>query len=208
MFVLLPASSCIYSFISPISSIVISSVPQTINKSTFLHPLILLSFSNGESNAFTMASWALLFPLDEDDPIIALPLSFKTVLASFKSIFWVKWWVITSAIPRAALARTSSAFENPALKPRFPYTSRSLLLLITIKESTLFLRFSRPFWAWSNLNFPSNWKGIVTIPTVRISISFAISAIIGAAPVPVPPPIPAVIKTIFVLVAIKVLISL
>ena len=38
----------------------------------------------------------------------------------------------------------------------------------------------------------------MTIPTVRMSNSIAILAIIGAAPVPVPPPIPAVIKTILV----------
>ena len=48
---------------------------------------------------------------------------------------------------------------------------------------------------------------MVTIPTVRISISFAIFAIIGAAPVPVPPPIPAVIKTILVWVDRRFLIS-
>lgn len=38
---------------------------------------------------------------------------------------------------------------------------------------------------------------MVTIPTVRISISLAVLAMIGAAPVPVPPPIPAVINTIY-----------
>ena len=48
---------------------------------------------------------------------------------------------------------------------------------------------------------------MVTIPTVKISRSFAILAIIGAAPVPVPPPIPAVIKIIFVLVVSILLIS-
>ena len=39
---------------------------------------------------------------------------------------------------------------------------------------------------------------MVTIPTVRISISFAMRAMTGAAPVPVPPPIPAVMNTILV----------
>ena len=39
---------------------------------------------------------------------------------------------------------------------------------------------------------------MVTIPTVRTSISFANLAITGAAPVPVPPPIPAVMKIILV----------
>ena len=39
---------------------------------------------------------------------------------------------------------------------------------------------------------------MVTIPTVRISNSFAIFAMTGPAPVPVPPPIPAVMNTILV----------
>ena len=42
---------------------------------------------------------------------------------------------------------------------------------------------------------PSQSKGLVTTPTVRIPISLAILAITGAAPVPVPPPIPAVINS-------------
>ena len=107
---------------------------------------------------------------------------------------------MTSAIPRAAVESTSSALEKPALNPRLPYTSRSLLLLMITNESTTFLNFSIPLCACVFLIFPSNWNGIVTIPTVRISSSLAILAIIGAAPVPVPPPIPAVMNTIFVLV--------
>ena len=75
--------------ISPISSIVISSFPDTINNNTFLAPVILLSFKRGESKAFIIASWALLFPDDTADPIIAVPLLLSTVLASRKSIFWV-----------------------------------------------------------------------------------------------------------------------
>jgi hypothetical protein len=48
-----------------------------------------------------------------------------------------------------AVAKTSSAFENPALKPRFPYTSLNLLLLMTIKESTCLRSFSIPILACS-----------------------------------------------------------
>ena len=43
---------------------------------------------------------------------------------------------------------------------------------------------------------PSKPKGVVTTPTVRMPISFAIFATTGAAPVPVPPPIPAVMNAI------------
>ena len=52
-----------------------------------------------------------------------------------------------------------------------------------------------PFSAFSILFGFSNWKGFVTIPTVKMPSSFAICAITGAAPVPVPPPIPAVMNT-------------
>ncbi len=41
---------------------------------------------------------------------------------------------------------------------------------------------------------PSNWKGLVTTPTVRTPSSRATRAMTGAAPVPVPPPMPAVMK--------------
>ncbi|GJE72433.1 hypothetical protein CHKEEEPN_3989 [Methylorubrum podarium] len=41
---------------------------------------------------------------------------------------------------------------------------------------------------------PSNWKGFVTTPTVRMPMSRAARAMTGAAPVPVPPPMPAVIN--------------
>ena len=67
-----------------------------------------------------------------------------------------------------------------------------------IKESTDLFSFSKPLTACNSLFFPSKLNGIVTIPTVKISNSLAISAIIGAAPVPVPPPIPAVINNILV----------
>ena len=42
---------------------------------------------------------------------------------------------------------------------------------------------------------PSNSKGLVTTPTVRMPISLATRAITGAAPVPVPPPMPAVMNS-------------
>ena len=43
----------------------------------------------------------------------------------------------------------------------------------------------------SALCLPSKVKGVVTMPTVRMPISFAMDATMGAAPLPVPPPIPA-----------------
>ena len=69
---------------------------------------------------------------------------------------------------------------------------------MTSNASTCLLISSTPSNAWSIFLSPSQRKGIVTIPTVSMSISLAIRAMVGAAPVPVPPPIPAVMKTIFV----------
>ena len=63
--------------------------PERISSKTFLAPLILLSLSKGESSAFETAFIALFSPDDPAEPIIAFPLFDKTVLASFKSIFWV-----------------------------------------------------------------------------------------------------------------------
>ena len=69
---------------------------------------------------------------------------------------------------------------------------------ITINESTCCSKSCRPSSARADLSSPSHSKGFVTTPTVNISISFAILAITGLAPVPVPPPKPAVINNIFV----------
>ena len=85
----LPASVWIKSLISPISSMVISSEPETISSKTFLQPVILLSLSKGESKALEIASWARLEPDAVPDPIMAVPELVKTVLASFRSMFCV-----------------------------------------------------------------------------------------------------------------------
>ena len=74
--------------------------------------------------------------------------------------------------------------------------SSNLSLGITISVSTLSLIFSIPLIALIMRAFASKRKGFVTTPTVRIPISFASLATIGAAPVPVPPPIPQVTNTI------------
>jgi hypothetical protein len=68
-----------------ISSIVISLVPETISNNTFGTSNFIIN--NGESKAATIASLALFSPEETDDPIIAVPLLYNTVLASLKSIF-------------------------------------------------------------------------------------------------------------------------
>ena len=62
--------------------------------------------------------------------------------------------------------------------------------------STLSFKFMIPSSAVTIRLVPSNRNGFVTTAIVRAPCSFAISAMIGAAPVPVPPPSPQVIKTI------------
>ena len=63
-------------------------------------------------------------------------------------------------------------------------------------ESTKFVNCSMPALADLLRLPPSNLNGVVTTATVKTSISFAIRAMTGAAPVPVPPPMPAVMNTI------------
>ncbi len=67
---------------------------------------------------------------------------------------------------------------------------------MTINVSTCSFNFSIPNSAFVIRVRASNLKGFVTTPTVKIPISFAIAATIGAAPVPVPPPMPHVTNTI------------
>ena len=90
---------------------------------------------------------------------------------------------------------------------RLPYNSRSLSLRMMSRVSTASRIFSSPSVACALRRRPSNWNGMVTMPTVRMSISRAACAMTGAAPVPVPPPMPAVMKTMLVLLPINSLTS-
>ena len=74
--------------------------------------------------------------------------------------------------------------------------SKSLSFGMTMSASTLALRLSMPMSAFCILVRASKVKGFVTMPTVKIPISFAMPAMTGAAPVPVPPPMPQVTNTI------------
>ena len=102
-------------------------------------------------------------------------------------------------MPLAAVVKISSAWPNAEPSVRFPKISRKRSLEITRNESTYFFISSKPSSACILRRLPSKEKGVVTIPTTKISNSFAAFAIIGLAPVPVPPPIPAVINNILVL---------
>ena len=108
-----------------------------------------------------------------------------------------------SAMPRAAVANTSSAFLKASESFMLPYWSRSLSVLMRMSVSTHFFSSSMPAMACSLRRRPSRSMGMVTMPTVRMPLSLAILATTGAAPVPVPPPIPAVTKSILVFSSIS-----
>ena len=117
-------------------------------------------------------------------------------MISAKSIFTSPTDVNKSVILVIPCSNILSASEKALSNVTFESVIfKRLSFKTTIKSSTLLFNLSIPFTALKLRAFPSNKNGFVTIPTVNIPISFAISATIGAAPVPVPPPIPAVINT-------------
>ena len=143
---------------------------------------------------------ALTRPSPSPYPVLmmATPPSFSTVFTSLKSRLTFPCRVMISEILLAAIERVSSALSKASSTERSLYISLNFSLLITSNASTCLLISSTPSNAWSIFLSPSQRNGMVTIPMVRISISLAVLAMIGAAPVPVPPPIPAVMNTIFV----------
>ena len=119
------------------------------------------------------------------------------VVTSAKSRLINAGRLIRSVIPCTPCWSTWSAMLNASFIEVFlSDMERSFSFGTTISVSTFSFNLSIPASALSIRRFPSNWKGFVTTPTVRISCSLAICAITGAAPVPVPPPIPQVMNTI------------
>ena len=202
-----PAASWMKSVISMISSMRISSVPKVMLSRTKFAPVMSQSLSRGDSNASVTAVRARPSPLALPEPMMARPELRMTVLTSFMSTLISPVSVMTSAMPLAAVQRISSALLKAARMVRLPYSSRSLSLRMMSNVSTASRIFSSPSVACALRRRPSNWKGMVTMPTVRMSISRAAWAMTGAAPVPVPPPIPAVMKTMLVLLPISSLTS-
>ena len=152
--------------------------------------------NSGLDTACFTASIALSSPFALPIPMWAIPLSVITVCTSAKSKLISPGTLIRSVIPWTDCWRTSSAFFNASGIVVLRSTiSNNLSFGITIKVSTLSFRRSMPCNALAIRAFASKRKGLVTIPTVRIPISFAILATTGAAPVPVPPPMPQVTNT-------------
>ena len=163
---------------------------------TPLAPSIVVS-SNGDWIACFAASSALFSPDALPIPICAIPVFSITALTSAKSRFTKPGTLIKSDIPWTPCLNTSSAILNASTIDVFlSLICNNLSFGITTNASTLPFKLSIPLSACVNLFFPSNVNGFVTTAIVRIPISFAIEATIGAAPVPVPPPIPDVTNTI------------
>ena len=158
-------------------------------------PARLTSSSSGLRTAACAAERARSGPLAEAEPIIAMPTSPITVRTSAKSTFTRPGLLITSAMPDTAPCSTSlAAAYASSTETSSPSTAISLSFGMMISESTRFASSSIPACAtlW---RLPSNVKGRVTTATVRMPSCFAMSAMIGAAPVPVPPPMPAVMNS-------------
>ncbi|MNU85690.1 hypothetical protein D3C71_754360 [compost metagenome] len=127
---------------------------------------------------------------------MALPGSPITVRTSSKSTFTPPYSLMISEMPPTAFFSTSLACAKASSwVMSSPSTSSSFSLSTTISESTLASSSARPASALVMRRPPSQSKGLVTTPTVRMPISLATRAITGAAPVPVPPPMPAVMNS-------------
>ena len=187
------------------ASLTVSTASSISNNVRFLPPVTLtiafvapsiVASSKLLATAWRAASIALFSPALQPIPMIAVPLFSITVLTSAKSRLITPVTAIRSDIDCTPRWSTLSTSLNASSKlVVLSMISLSLSLGIMISESTWPLNSSRPTKAFSILLLPSNLNGLVTIPTVKAPSSWAISAIIGAAPVPVPPPRPQATNT-------------
>ncbi len=160
-----------------------------------LAPFMHTSSSSGLEMAASAASTARRSPLDSPVPIIALPMPAITARTSAKSRLIRPSFTIRSVMQATPARNTSSAMAKASVKVVFSLATRNRFWFGIISSvSTNFCSCSIPASAARRRLAPSNWKGLVTTPTVRIPSSREARAMIGAAPVPVPPPIPAVMK--------------
>mmetsp|Transcript_7348 Transcript_7348/g.17922 ORF Transcript_7348/g.17922 Transcript_7348/m.17922 type:complete len:386 (+) Transcript_7348:614-1771(+) len=156
----------------------------------------------GEVTAARAASCARFFPLPLPIPINAKPAFCMTDRTSAKSTLINPGLVIISDMPTIPCRRILSARINASCNGKSEgATSKSLSLDTTMRISTCLRSSSIAATACCIRICPSNPKGLVTIPTVRLPALLATSAMTGVAPEPVPPPIPAVTNTISVLLS-------
>ena len=184
-------------FIASLDSLSLSEpLAAVTSTNTPLAPDRSIPSSNGQATACSAAIRARSGPLATAVPIMALPGSPITVRTSSKSTLTLPYSLMISAMPPTAFFNTSLAWAKASsCVTSSPNTSSSFSFNTTISESTLASNSAKPRSALVMRRPPSNSKGLVTTPTVKMPISLAMRAITGAAPVPVPPPMPAVMNS-------------
>ena len=172
------------------------SRPPVIEISRPRAPRIEVSSSSGLAIAERAAASARPSPVASPVPIIALPMPRITARTSAKSRLIRPGFTIRSVMQATPEYSTRSAISKASAKPVFSVAMRNRFWLgMTISVSTDCCSSVMPASAMRRRREPSNWKGLVTTPTVRMPSSRAARATTGAAPVPVPPPMPAVMNT-------------
>ena len=157
--------------------------------------LSMVESSNGLEMAADAASVAAVLPDPIPMPIKAVPALFIMALTSAKSTLMSPGLTIMSEMPTTPCRRMSSATAKArSMGVSSGMISKSLSFETTMTVSTFSLSLSMAAMACFIRLFPSNPKGLVTMPTVKQPSSLATSATTGAAPDPVPPPIPDVTK--------------
>ena len=175
----------------------VMSSPPVMLISTPRAPCMETSSRSGLAMAASAASVARLSPSASPVPIMALPISFITVLTSAKSRLIRPGLTIKSVMPATPECSTSSAIAKASANVVWALAMRNRFWFgMIISVSTSLASSSMPAMAARMRRPPSKSNGLVITPTVKMPCSRAARAITGAAPVPVPPPIPAVTKAI------------
>ena len=183
----------------------IFAASSTSNIERSLHQVILKSshFAHAmESSSSGLSIAALAASTDRfsQDPypihMRALQAFSMTDFTSAKSTLIKPGWVMRSEIHWTHWFNTSSTMLNASSKGVFlSMIVRILSFGMVMRVSTLSFSFSNQSNPWKALLCHSKAKGFVTTQTTSAQRDFAISAMIGAAPVPVQPHIQQVMKT-------------
>ena len=169
--------------------------PPVMDRRILRAPSMLVS-SSGEATACSAAATARFSPVPMPIPSSAFPASAMIVRTSAKSRLMRPGSVTRSETPCTPWRSTSSATRNAStIVVCLSSTDSSRLFGTTIRVSTSWLSASTPASAVVSRRTPSNWNGLVTMPTVSAPSSRAMRATTGAAPVPVPPPAPEAMNT-------------
>mmetsp|Transcript_10208 Transcript_10208/g.15101 ORF Transcript_10208/g.15101 Transcript_10208/m.15101 type:complete len:261 (-) Transcript_10208:545-1327(-) len=177
-----------------LTSVRLRPSPPDMLKTTPL-ALSIVESSKGLDIAAAAASSAPVLPLPIPMPMRAVPASDMTDRTSAKSTLMIPGLMMISDMPTTPWRRISSATANAlfmGVSSGMISSRRSFETTMTVSTCSFSLVIAST--ACLIRRFPSNLKGLVTMPIVRAPESIATSATTGAAPEPVPPPIPEVTK--------------